>query len=607
MSSRRAAHLEGYNRFEPQKPSNRTTHPEGRKKTRLAVALHAGRRRVPIIVGPVMAADWEVEMDVTTTWRAQLPRFGLAVLLTLAAIVRCYHLGAPLADSMEAKQIFVANRARSIARPPFDPLRNTLDFLDQNGRRMELTEEVPIYTNLLGAAFRLFGEREWLGHGLSLLGMLAAIIAFHDLMQRQYGPAFSLITTAWFVASPLSTFYGRAVMPDSWMLAGMLTSAACYQRYLETGRHRWLLGASAAGLLGALFKYYGLIVLIPLAGMTVRRGGWRACVSWRFLGLATTMILPVGVWMVLVFFRTPNPVSSGWAQGQVYPYLVLQAPGVLLDPRLYRAFFIRFLVYDCGPAMAIPLLVAVAAVVGRRRPVPAAGLTLMGLLFFVGLAPKLIDHDYYELILLPAAAAWGGMGTSRIAERIAGERRARRRACEAGILGLALLVQSPLFMRSFFALELGKPIVGKRVAEIVQEFERIVVIGPGIGLVSIVHYSEREGWPIHSPTLAADWREAFGRYRAEGATHAVLYFGADASNHVRESFRPLVECCPLVERRTGPWGRGGGWCEYIILNLVACDFTRPVPKALESAHPSTDRGELEGIVNGTRHDAFGPS
>ena len=77
---------------------------------RLAVALHAGRRRVPTIVGPVMAAAWEGKMDVTTTREAQLSRLGLAVLLTLAAIVRCYHLRAPLADSMDAKQIFVANR-----------------------------------------------------------------------------------------------------------------------------------------------------------------------------------------------------------------------------------------------------------------------------------------------------------------------------------------------------------------------------------------------------------------------------------------------------------------------------------------------------------------
>ncbi len=521
-------------------------------------------------------------MDAATTSEEKRARLGLAALLALAAIIRCYHLGAPLADSMEAKQIFVANRARSVARPPYDPMRNSLDFLDQNGRRMELTEEVPIYANLLGSAFRLFGEREWLGHGLSLLGILAAIIAFHDLMRRQYGPASSLTAAAWFVASPLSTFYGRAVMPDSWMLAGMLTAAACYQRHLQTGRHRWLLGAAVAGLLGALFKYYGLIVLIPLAGMTVRRGGWRACLGWRFLGLAMVMILPVGVWMVLVFCRTPNPVSSGWAQGQVYPYLVLQAPGVLLDPRLYRAFFVRFLFYDCGPVMAIPLLVALAAVIGRRRSVPAAGLTLMGLLFFFAFAPKLIDHDYYELMLLPAAAAWGALGTARLAERIAGDRRAQRRAWEAGIVGLALLVQSPLFMRSFFALELGKPIVGKRVAEIVQDFERTVVIGPGVGLVSIVHFSEREGWAIHSPTLAADWKAAFGHYRAEGATHAVLYFGPDASNTARESFRPLVECCPVFERRTGPWGRGGGRCEYIILSLVGCDFTCPATQASAS-------------------------
>ena len=196
MSSRRSAHLEGYNRFEPQNPPEPDRAPR-RPEKKCALPWHSP----PADVGSLSSsAPWDActagrgqggqDGCHNEPWGPQLPRLGLAVLLTLAAIVRCYHLGAPLADSMEAKQIFVANRARSIARPPFDPLRNTLDFLDENGRRMELTEEIPIYTNLLGAAFRLFGEREWIGHGLSLLGMLAAIIAFHDLMQRQYGLRF---------------------------------------------------------------------------------------------------------------------------------------------------------------------------------------------------------------------------------------------------------------------------------------------------------------------------------------------------------------------------------------------------------------------------------
>ena len=198
--------------------------------------------------------------------------------------------------------------------------------------------------------------------------MLAAIAAFHDLMQRQYGPAFSLTATAWFVASPLSTFYGRAVIPDTWMLAGMLTSATCYQRHLETGRHRWLLGASAAGLLGALFKYYGLIVLIPLAGMTLRRGGW------RLPGLAIPRPGgdddPAGRGVDgpgLLPHAEPGLIGLGTGTG--LPLSPVASARRLAGPaRLYRAFFVRFLFYDCGPAMAIPLLVAVAAVVRRSAP-----------------------------------------------------------------------------------------------------------------------------------------------------------------------------------------------------------------------------------------------
>src|SRR5438874_1244946 len=84
------------------------------------------------------------------------------------------------------------------------------------------------------------------------------------------------------VTRPLFIFYGRAVLPDPAMLPGMLGAACCYRRYLDGGRRRWWALALLAGGLGALFKYYGLMVLIPLADMERRRAGWRACCRWRF-------------------------------------------------------------------------------------------------------------------------------------------------------------------------------------------------------------------------------------------------------------------------------------------------------------------------------------
>ncbi len=46
----------------------------------------------------------------------------LVAILLLATLTRLYDIDAPLLDQMCTKQVYVANRARSIAGPPFDPL-----------------------------------------------------------------------------------------------------------------------------------------------------------------------------------------------------------------------------------------------------------------------------------------------------------------------------------------------------------------------------------------------------------------------------------------------------------------------------------------------------
>jgi hypothetical protein len=381
------------------------------------------------------------------------------------------------------------------------------------------------------------------------------------------------------------------------MVAGMLTSAACYQRFLATGRHRWLLGAVAGGLGGALIKYYGLLVLVPLGLMTARSRGWRACLGWRFVVLTTALIIPVATWMALVFVRTANPVTTGFVPGYVFPYLLWQKPGVLCNPVLYRAFFRRFLFHDCGPITAVLLLVGVASALKRRTfPGLIGDWTIMSLGFFLAFAPKFIDHDYYELVMLPCAAAWGAIGCSVLVSRLAGANLPRRRALGVGVMGLALGVQSPWFMGSLFELEWGKRIAGARLARLVPRSGRVVAIGPGTGLRVIVHYSGHEGWPIQSKNLAADWRNEFVRYRDQGGTHVVVYFGDNASAGQRHSYDPLITCCPVVESRVGPAGATTARGEYIILDLRAADFTRD--RAAVGTDAKGHRSPLDGSRSG---------
>src|ERR1700730_13822051 len=94
-------------------------------------------------------------------------RLGLALILTGSFLLRLYHLHTPLLDGMALKQLYVAQKARAIAGPPFNLLNNSFDFLTDDGERLVLTEEVPLYTGLLAVGYRLVGEVDWLGRLLS--------------------------------------------------------------------------------------------------------------------------------------------------------------------------------------------------------------------------------------------------------------------------------------------------------------------------------------------------------------------------------------------------------------------------------------------------------
>src|SRR5439155_26772106 len=99
-------------------------------------------------------------------------RLALTLILAGSFLIRLYHIDTPLLDGMAVKQLYVAQKARAVAGPPFNLLNNSFDFLTSDGERLVLTEEVPLYTGVLAVGYRLVGEADWLGRLLSSLGWL---------------------------------------------------------------------------------------------------------------------------------------------------------------------------------------------------------------------------------------------------------------------------------------------------------------------------------------------------------------------------------------------------------------------------------------------------
>jgi hypothetical protein len=484
----------------------------------------------------------------------------LAALLAVAALERLYHFRGPLLDRLYVKQVYVAHLARNIARPTWNPMRCRFDFLDTSGNQMELYEEVPLYAALVGASYRLFGEQEWLGRFVNLVATLVAIVGLYDLVRREYDSTTGLAAAFLLAMSPLSIFYGRAVLPDPCMMASMVLCAASFRRYLDQGEpFRWLIVSALFGLLAGAFKYYGLFIIGPLADMAYRRAGWRYWFRTRFLLLVTAIVLPVALWMLAVFAQGPNPTSRT-------KYFVWQEPGALWNLHLYDRLTYGLFVKDCGPvAAALIALGVLAAILGKERSRPLWGWSMTGLFFWLLFAPKMLEHDYYELVFLPVLAAWGALGLRAIMRMTNAWHRARVWV-PILVLFAAAIVHSPLVVSAKYDLEIGHLVVAKRLKEVCPDGSRVIVMGQGFGWPQI-HYSGRQGWVEQWARLPASWPATIAKYRGLGAEYVVVYFDPTVPPAARASYTPLLKSATIIEHRAGPWFTRGRPCEYYLLSL----------------------------------------
>jgi hypothetical protein len=514
----------------------------------------------------------------------------------------------PLVDCMPDKQIYVANKARAIAGSPVDLFRNTFDWLDETGRRSALTEEVPLFPGLVAALYRIGGERELFGRLCSMLATLIAIFALYDLVRGEWDAELALSAAIVFGFSPLLLAYGHAFQADACMLACMLLSAASYRRFLDGRGMIWLASAAVAALLAALFKYYGLMVLIPLADMAWRRRAWRCLAGIDMWMLAAAVWIPLLAWLEIAYRHAPTPSAHGL-------YFAFQDPDILLRWPLYARFFDRFLWKDCGgfncfllasgivAAAAQSLFVilqhlfdsrpwergtqarrlqpavlclAVQAGKGVSNPVrscgttswrPILGWTIMGTAFFFLMGPKLLGHDYYELMLVPVASICSALGWRALLTYLTPSPIAKtmRWAPVIILLGVSAL-NSPLALRASPELERGFVKAALHLNALSEPGKRFVAAGEG-GVI-IVHYSHHEGWAIPRLTEPDQLVKRLPKYQSMGADYLMIYINAAMSSANRQSFRELAESLPLLEHQEGNWSAlGDHHGEFFIIDL----------------------------------------
>ena len=439
---------------------------------------------------------------------------GVFALVVLGVAIRVVGLTQPFIDLWSWRQSDVAMIAENFSRNGFQVFFPQINWAGPApgyvGTEFQL---VPL---LAALHYRLFGVHEWIGRMVSVAFFAASLPVFFLLVRRLYTARAAFAAVSVYIAVPLSIFSSRSFMPDIPSLSLALVALYLFTRWLEDDRRLLVFtGVSVALALALLVKPFIATVgfaLLCLAIGKYGRGWVRTTSLWA---LATLAVLPSLVWYTHAYYVSiSNPPYHFFGSGGI-------GLGSLKD---YAEVAEEVVFVSLTPTVAV--LAAIGLFVRPRRPGGYAfHYWLIGVLCFLVTVAR-HPHQWYQLALVPIAAALAGAALDRLADPLARAWGRGPATCAGLVIYLSL---------GFSAYMQVAPLYQPRALPAFKAGVALRQLAPRDALVAVVdagdptaiYYSGRKGWhfPRDFGSPVAQDAEAVRELetlRCEGARYLVF-------------------------------------------------------------------------------------
>lgn len=301
------------------------------------------------------------------------------------------------------------------------------------------TNHPPLLPILVGAAFRVFGERDGVARVIPILASLMSLFALYMLSSRLWGVARATWIAGIFALLPMTAYFGNMVGHEPLTLAFLLLFRQAYTAWVSSPSSRRLWGAAAALACAQLSGWPGFeaaaISLVLL--VTGRSPG--VCARWRHLaGVILTVSILTGVFLLA-------QMTAGGGAMRVFGAALQKQPSGEAWQGRYLAigalFTTRFWVFFSPVVLVLTALQVVSSRRDRRPGGTAARnesvfWLVLGVLHVLVFLDGARLHEYWMFYLSPWFAIQSGLAISRAKESW----QAKGRRFGAVVGGIALLV-----------------------------------------------------------------------------------------------------------------------------------------------------------------------
>lgn len=414
-------------------------------------------------------------------------------IVVLATAIRLYKISSPVGDWHSWRQSDTAAVARNFLTFGFDPLRPRYDDLSniQSGKdnpqgwRMV---EYPLYQSLALVGHRIFSQfsiEVWL-RLVTIFASVGTGIFLYKIFSITHDRYIGLLTFFVYAVLPFSVFYGRAILPDT--LSVFFAFASLYLLFDQENNKRTWINLIISGFfsgLSVLVKPTGLFLLLPSFYLIYKLNKNLKSTLLMFFLYAVITLLPIAWWREWILQFPEGIPAYDWLFNKDgirfkgawffwlfadrigrlitgYWGLIFLGIGLLNRLKSNYSWFLKWLIIGC-------------------------------LTYFSVIAGGNVQHDYYQIIILPVICSLISLGIFEII-------RSGRYPLTASIpfvliISFFMLSFSWYTIRSYYWVNRSDLIsAGNAANELLPRDAK--VIAPNNGDTTFLYMIGRQGWPI---------------------------------------------------------------------------------------------------------------
>ncbi len=415
----------------------------------------------------------------------------LAIGFCLGAWLRLKDVTAPLADWHSFRQADTASVAREFVKhginllePKYQDLSSIQSGLDNpEGYRMvefplvsgavAFLYQLPLFNSLsLHVFYRLFDVT------LSLISAVFLYLIVKKLQSIEVATASTLA----FLLLPFNLFYSRTILPEVAVITFSLAGVYLGMRYIDKANLINFLISFLVLSVGLLIKPITGFFYLPLLGYAVHKRGISSLFNWKYIFLTLISIVPLIVWRQWITqFPSGIPDSSWLLNGN--------------NIRFKGAFFYWLFADRIGRLMlgywGVSLLTF--GLLARKKSSVFIWWIAASLLYLIVFATGNVQHDYYQIPIIPTIAIYLGFGINYLLTT-----KSFSKVASFTLLAIVLCFS---FSFSWYHIRAYYGINNPAIVEAGQAVDELtpsdsLIIAPYMGDTAFLYQTNRTGWPI---------------------------------------------------------------------------------------------------------------